>query len=319
MAMQTQRWILLTFGLLLGGSFLGCAGTPPPPRSTDQSSAPTSEAAMSPRQPAGPITAAPSPPSPAAVMASPGADVPTSIASAPKARRDEQEIAGDGAQTERPGLATQFGEDLQRTARHTRFERESMTVPFVTATIWYNDAAGAAAMTQSARNRSGDRAEIELFNGGLAVGITDEWFSVLRGFIADARPYAIGEANARYAIRIVNRTDVAFEIVASVDGLSVIDGRPASLERRGYIIAPRDSMTIEGYRTSESTIAAFRFGKVSEAYSAQMGHGDRNVGVIGIAFFQERGKVPVFPVEDTRLRQDANPFPGEYAPRPKGR
>jgi hypothetical protein len=160
---------------------------------------------------------------------------------------------------------------------------------------------------------------VELFNGGLVVGVTDEWFTVLPGFTADSRAYAVGEANARYAIRITNRTEVAFEIVASVDGLNVIDGRPASLARRGYIIAPRDTITIEGFRTSESILAAFRFGKVSEAYSVQVGHGEKNVGVIGVAFFQERGQTPVYPPQDTRLRQDANPFPGEYAPRPPAR
>jgi hypothetical protein len=174
-------------------------------------------------------------------------------------------------------------------------------------------------MARQAADRAGSRAEVELMNGGLVVAVTDEWFQVLPGFVADARPYAIGEANARYAIRVLNRSDFAFEVVASVDGLDVINGQPASLERRGYVVAPRDNLTIEGFRTSEAMIAAFRFGKVSESYSAQMGHGDRNVGVIGVAFFQARGTTPSYPSEDARLRQNANPFPGQYAPKPPGR
>lgn len=223
------------------------------------------------------------------------------------------------ARNDRPGLATQFGEDLNRDVRHAVFQRESPNTPFLTTTIWYNDAAGARAFAQQASSRSGNRAEVELLNGGLLVQITDAWFQVLEGFIADGRPYAVGEANARYALRFVNRTDFAFEVIASVDGLDVISGRPASFERRGYILAAHDTMTIEGFRTSQSQVAAFRFGKVGESYSVQMGQGDKNVGVIGVALFHERGKTPVYHSEDTQLRKDANPFPGNtYAPRPEG-
>jgi hypothetical protein len=313
--MQTYRWILLAAGLMLSVGVIGCAGAPPP-QPAAAASTPTSDTPNSAKQ-SDMAAEAPSP-APAVAVGADSVASPSAVrpAQAPVAG---QAIASERAKTERPGLATQFGEDLQRGMRQTRFERESMTTPLVTATIWYNDAAGARAMAQNASSRSGDRAEVELFNGGLVVGVTDEWFQVLPGFVADARPYAIGEANARYAIRIANRSDFSFEVVASVDGLNVIDGRPASPERRGYVLAARDTMTIEGFRTSESTLAAFRFGRVSESYSVQMGHGDRNVGVIGVAFFQEKGQSPAYPSEDTRLRRDADPFPGEYAPRPKGR
>ncbi|HMA91870.1 MAG TPA: hypothetical protein VKP30_04245 [Polyangiaceae bacterium] len=320
--MQTHRRIALGIGLLLAGHFLGCAGAPPPrpaathPASSDDSSRPTKAGAaeQSPQQVM--ATAGGEAPAP---MATPATAKAAAAPGAPQSRVADESIAQPTVRNERPGLATQFGEDLRRDVRHARFERESMTTPFATTTIWYNDASGAEALAAQASSRSGNRAEAELFNGGLVVGVTDEWFQVLRGFVADARTYAVGEANARYAIRIINRSDFAFEVVASVDGLDVIAGRPASFDRRGYVLAAHDTMMIEGFRTSDSSLAAFRFGKVSESYSAQMGHGERNVGVIGVAFFHERGKAPEYPTQDTRLRQDANPFPGEYAPRPPGR
>jgi hypothetical protein len=257
---------------------------------------------------------------PTATAAVPGGTALQPAAQSPSAAA---KIAGQPTQkvarNERPGLATQFGEDLRRDAQLTSFERESMTSPFLTTTIWYNDAAGAEALAQQAASRSGNRAEANLLNSGVTVQVTDNWFEVLPGFMADGRTYAIGEAGARYAIRIINRTDFAFEVVTSVDGLDVISGSPASFERRGYVLAARDTMTIEGYRTSESSVAAFRFGKVGQSYSVQMGHGERSIGVIGVAFFQQRGQRPVYPNDDTRLRQDANPFPGQYAPRPPAR
>jgi hypothetical protein len=88
---------------------------------------------------------------------------------------------------------------LTRNARNTLFERESSTAPFVTATIWYNDAAGAEAMSRNASNRSGNRAEVALMNGGLVVAVTDEWFQVLPGFTADSRAYAIGKCALRHS------------------------------------------------------------------------------------------------------------------------
>lgn len=320
--MQRHRRIALGIGLLLASHLLGCASAPPPqpaatnPASSDDSSGTPTGAAAKPSNQQVMATAEGEAPAP---MASPAAANAPTAPGASRSRVADESIAQPTARNERPGLATQFGEDLQRGVRHARFERESMTTPFATTTIWYNDASGAEALAAPASSRSGDRAEVDLFNGGLVVGITDEWFQLLRGFVADARTYAVGEANARYAIRIVNRSDFAFEVIASVDGLDVIAGRPASFERRGYVLLAHDTMTIEGFRTSDSSIAAFRFGKVSESYSAQMGHGERNVGVIGVAFFQERGTVPEYPTRDTRLRRDANPFPGEYAPRPPGR
>ncbi len=228
-------------------------------------------------------------------------------------------VAQSEAKPERPGLATQFGEDLGRTVQSAPFYRESPAKPFATTTIWYNDASGTAAVAGAAQEHLGGQAKVALFNGGLLVSLVDEQARVLPGFMAKDRLHAVGEANARYAIHIENMSAFAFEIVASVDGLSVTDGRPASVERRGYILKAHDDLLIEGFRTSREKVAAFRFGKVSQSYSVEMGHGDRNVGVIGVAFFEEQGQKPVYSPEDTRLRETADPFPGEYAPRPKGR
>jgi hypothetical protein len=222
------------------------------------------------------------------------------------------------AKPERPGLATQFGEDRQSQVRHASFARATPTSPFVITTIWYNDTNGADAMARRASEHAYGRAEFELFNRGLVVRLLGDNGSVLNGLVADGKSCAIGEEGSRYVIGIQNRTDFNFEIVTSVDGLSVIDGKPAAFDRAGYILYAHQSIAIEGFRTSEQAVAAFRFGKVSQSYSVEMGHGDRNVGVIGVAFFHEAGKTPVYPSDDARLREQANPFPGEYAPRPSG-
>lgn len=76
-----------------------------------------------------------------------------------------------------------------------------------------------------------------------------------------------------------------------------------------------DAPAAEGFRTSDQDIAAFRFGAVAESYAAQTS-GDQNVGVIGLAFFAERG-ARWTPAEVQR-REAADPFPNRgYAVAPR--
>ena len=125
-------------------------------------------------------------------------------------------------------------------------------------------------------------------------------------FAAGGRTLIAGEDGERYRIVVHNATGARFEIVASVDGLDVIDGRPADPGRRGYLIDPYGTLAIDGFRTSDDAVAAFRFGRVADSYAAQT-TGDRNVGVIGVAIFSERGAA--WTPAELRRRDTADPFP----------
>ena len=88
-----------------------------------------------------------------------------------------------------------------------------------------------------------------------------------------------------------------------------MDGKPASYSKRGYIVGPKRTMEVKGFRTSTSQVAAFRFGQVSDSYTA-LRHGDtRNVGVIGVAIFTKNGKNPWVLPDEVPKREEANPFP----------
>ena len=65
-----------------------------------------------------------------------------------------------------------------------------------------------------------------------------------------------------YSIVVENNTGQRFEMVASVDGQDVVDGRSASLEKRGYVVDAFHRVRIDGFRTSMTDVAAFRFGSV---------------------------------------------------------
>jgi hypothetical protein len=64
-----------------------------------------------------------------------------------------------------------------------------------------------------------------------------------------------------------------------------------------------------------SSVAAFRFGAVEDSYAEKKGNA-RNVGVIGVAFFQERDSAWPWDSSEIRRRETADPFPGRFATPP---
>jgi len=99
--------------------------------------------------------------------------------------------------------------------------------------------------------------------------------------------YVAGKKGDRYTIRVTNNTAERIEFVATVDGRDVISGEVGSTGNRGYVIDPHETHVLQGFRKTDDTVAAFRFGHKKDSYSNQMGTGG-HVGVIGIAAYQER-------------------------------
>ena len=79
--------------------------------------------------------------------------------------------------------------------------------------------------------------------------------------------------------------------------------------KRGYIVYPGETLEIDGFRKSESKVAAFEFSGVSDSY-ANLRHGDtRNVGVIGLAVFTQKGVDPwTWSSGEVNRRNSASPF-----------
>jgi hypothetical protein len=107
----------------------------------------------------------------------------------------------------------------------------------------------------------------------------------------DGRRFVEGTQGQRYRIALHNPTATRIEAVISVDGLDAIDGKPASFEKRGYVIPALSDVVVEGWRTSLDSVAAFRFSALRDSYAARTGDA-RNVGVIGVALFREQPPQP---------------------------
>ena len=97
-----------------------------------------------------------------------------------------------------------------------------------------------------------------------------------------------GREGCNYSLLVVNRTGGRIKTISSVDGLDVVDGSSRSgYDRTGYIINGYGHANIRGWRISDSEVASFCFGPISESYAMKMDK-PSNIGVINFAFFREK-------------------------------
>ncbi|MBE7450894.1 MAG: hypothetical protein HS111_18995 [Kofleriaceae bacterium] len=128
-------------------------------------------------------------------------------------------------------------------------------------------------------------------------------------FFHKGRYYVHGASGQRYTIRVTNPTSQRIEAVVSVDGLDVIDGESGDLRKRGYVVPAHGQVLIEGWRTSLSDVASFRFSSVGGSYAGKKGKA-RNVGVIAVAIFAEQA-APQIIVDEPRYRGGDDGYYGD--------
>jgi hypothetical protein len=169
--------------------------------------------------------------------------------------------------------------------------------------------AAGAALAQPAFVKS-SLVQVDLYdrNDGTALPVYDK----------DGRHYVVGAPGHEYAVRIRNCTGGRILVVTSVDGVNVISGDTASPSQSGYVLEPWGSVEIAGWRKSLSRTAAFYFTDLGDSYAARTGR-PQNVGVIGVAVFQEKPKriaYPRFEYRDRLAQKDADAAANEAQPAP---
>lgn len=223
-----------------------------------------------------------------------------------------------------PQLGTQWGEGIESKTRTVAAKRLSDR-PDDIASLGYNEA---SAVRRAVGGNPERRLSLMLADGDVEWSVLDEDGRPLplqrarRGAGGDDMFRLAGVEGSRYTLRFRNLSERSYEVIATVDGLDVLNGKPGSLRNGGYVLRPLQSLTIEGFRKSQNEVAAFRFSAPGRAYAANTEAGDvRNIGVIGAALFElEERDAP------RRQRRDAAPaqpsaFPadGAYAPPPRYR
>ncbi|PWU03436.1 MAG: hypothetical protein C5B53_00505 [Candidatus Melainabacteria bacterium] len=99
------------------------------------------------------------------------------------------------------------------------------------------------------------------------------------------KTYVEAPWNRDFELRISCPSYARYLAICSVDGLSVLNGRPASSRDRGYVIE-NGSVTIPGFRLDRDNVAHFHFGDKSASYANLIGQ-PRNVGVIGVKLYAD--------------------------------
>lgn len=211
----------------------------------------------------------------------------------------------------RPGLATGWGERREAPVTMVQFVRADRSRPAATGHLYYNDRAGLDAVLARTGAQPQPSLGLEpLPRGFVSAGLQSGSAEWLPASHVQGSRYFLGELGQPYAIVVRNDTPGRLEVVASVDGLDVLDGKPASLRKPGYVLAAGQTYAIEGFRTGTDAVATFRFSDVHGSYAARRHDDPRNVGVIGLAVFPEKD------AEVDRRRQ-AEPFPGSWSTPPR--
>lgn len=227
------------------------------------------------------------------------------VAPSADAKLGKPDFAGVAAE-ERPGLGTGWGDRLSSALSATTFTRASKRPLGDIGVIYYNDSKGIEAMAGPYKNKTSG---LQLAaNGAVEWGVKSGW-GYADHAMAGGKRYVVGKKGRKYSLIVRNLSTRRLEAVLSVDGLDVMDGQAASFRKRGYILAPGEVLEVKGFRTSYEAVAAFEFATVSASYS-NLKHGTtRDVGVIGLAVFTEKGALPwEGPGRDRVARREASPF-----------
>lgn len=105
---------------------------------------------------------------------------------------------------------------------------------------------------------------------------------------SDNNIYIEGRRGSEFELFFNNNSSKRVIVVPSVDGLSVLDGKPASDHSKGFVLGPWGSVIVPGWILDNNSAAKFVFEAQQQSYSEQSGYGTTNVGVIGAKIFEEK-------------------------------
>jgi hypothetical protein len=110
----------------------------------------------------------------------------------------------------------------------------------------------------------------------------------VREYTHENQIFVEGRKGSDFTLKFRNITSKRVLVIPSVDGLSVMDGKEAGPESRGYIVSAYGTITIPGWRLDNDKVAQFFFQDRKRAYAEQAGEGGQNVGVIGFLVYEEQ-------------------------------
>ncbi|MEJ5137813.1 MULTISPECIES: hypothetical protein [Acinetobacter] len=173
-------------------------------------------------------------------------------------------------------LGTKWGDEIDSHVTEVQLKRKSDS-PLAETIVQYAD-----------KNYKGKTINsISIAAGKVSFSVVDDRGNRIPIYRVGQSYYLSGREGQSYQLQYENNTAKTFEVVASVDGVDVIDGSEASRSNSGYVLHAHDSLKIEGFRKSESAVASFTFSKPKDAYAANSENGSiQNAGVIGTVLYE---------------------------------
>lgn len=128
---------------------------------------------------------------------------------------------------------------------------------------------------------------ISLDGGKISMSITDDNGKTYPITRENQDYYLSAKQGDSYTLRYQNHTAHTYEVVASVDGLDVLTGDTAFVRHTGYVLRPHSTLSIDGFRKSDTAVASFTFGTPTNSYANHNPQGNLdNIGVIGTAIYE---------------------------------
>jgi hypothetical protein len=101
-----------------------------------------------------------------------------------------------------------------------------------------------------------------------------------------------GRKGSQFELEFKNNTAKRVLAIPSVDGLSVMDGKPANAESMGYVIPAHGSVRIPGWRLDANGVASFIFEDKDRSYArTSNAQSSARAGVVGMLVFEEKVEV----------------------------
>lgn len=222
---------------------------------------------------------------------------------------------------DRSTLGTQWGEVRDSVSKSVKAWRVSEDRPREVRELHYSD-------EDSIRRSLGEHAQrhknMLLADGDVELYVLDYSGGSLPIYVFRNHSFHLaGSKGERYELLYVNRSQRIYEVVATVDGLDVVSGRPGSIKNRGYLLHPGKTLVIDGFRKNPKEVAAFRFTEKNKGrtYAGNTPAGNvRNVGVIGTALFEVNLGEKVGKESEWMKKNNPKAFPadgGTFAPPPQ--
>ena len=109
---------------------------------------------------------------------------------------------------------------------------------------------------------------------------------------SNGNTFVEGRKGSEFVVEFKNNSSKRVLVVPSVDGLSTLDGSPATMESQGYLVNSHSTLVIPGWRLDSDSVANFLFQDKDKSYARTMSDsGATSAGVIGVLVYGEEEQV----------------------------